>query len=80
MRPGARCPGQTTEAFYNSLAHAKPLSIGLNCALGAELMRQYVEEMSRVAKLLCERAPQCRPAQSAVRDRLRRHAGEDREA
>ncbi|OIR10427.1 methionine synthase [mine drainage metagenome] len=46
---GRTLSGQTTEAFCNSLLHAKPLSIGLNCALGAELMRPYVEEMSRVA-------------------------------
>ena len=47
---GRTLSGQTTEAFYNSLAHSEPLSIGLNCALGAELMRPYVEEMSRVAQ------------------------------
>ena len=46
---GRTLSGQTTEAFKNSLIHAQPLSIGLNCALGAELMRPYVEEMSRVA-------------------------------
>ncbi|WP_283745853.1 methionine synthase [Sideroxydans sp. CL21] len=46
---GRTLSGQTTEAFCNSLLHARPLSIGLNCALGAELMRPYVEEMSRVA-------------------------------
>ncbi len=46
---GRTLTGQVTEAFYNSLAHANPLSIGLNCALGAEELRQYVEEMSRVA-------------------------------
>ncbi len=46
---GRTLTGQVTEAFYNSLAHAKPISIGLNCALGAEELRQYVEEMSRVA-------------------------------
>jgi 5-methyltetrahydrofolate--homocysteine methyltransferase len=46
---GRTLSGQTTEAFYNSLAHAKPLSIGLNCALGAKELRQYVQEMSRVA-------------------------------
>jgi 5-methyltetrahydrofolate--homocysteine methyltransferase len=46
---GRTLSGQTTEAFCNSLLHSKPLSIGLNCALGAELMRPYVEEMSRVA-------------------------------
>ncbi|MFH2140419.1 MAG: methionine synthase [Pseudomonadota bacterium] len=46
---GRTLTGQVTEAFYNSLAHAKPISIGLNCALGAEELRQYVEELSRVA-------------------------------
>ncbi|MDP4028294.1 MAG: methionine synthase [Gallionella sp.] len=45
---GRTLSGQTTEAFYNSLSHARPLSIGLNCALGAELMRPYIEEMARV--------------------------------
>ena len=47
---GRTLSGQTTEAFWNSLSHARPLSIGLNCALGAELMRPYVEELSRVAQ------------------------------
>jgi 5-methyltetrahydrofolate--homocysteine methyltransferase len=46
---GRTLSGQTTEAFYNSVAHARPLSVGLNCALGAEQLRQYVEEMARVA-------------------------------
>jgi 5-methyltetrahydrofolate--homocysteine methyltransferase len=46
---GRTLTGQVTEAFYNSLAHAQPLSIGLNCALGAEELRQYVAELSRVA-------------------------------
>ncbi|MFH2136004.1 MAG: methionine synthase [Pseudomonadota bacterium] len=46
---GRTLTGQVTEAFYTSLAHAKPISIGLNCALGAEELRQYVEELSRVA-------------------------------
>ena len=43
---GRTLSGQTAEAFYNSLAHAKPLSIGLNCALGAEELRPHVEELS----------------------------------
>ncbi len=47
---GRTLSGQVTEAFYNSLRHAAPLSIGLNCALGPDLLRQYVEEMSRVAE------------------------------
>ncbi len=46
---GRTLTGQVTEAFYNSLAHANPISIGLNCALGAEELRQYVEELSRIA-------------------------------
>ena len=46
---GRTLSGQTTEAFWNSVRHAKPLAIGLNCALGAQLMRPYIEELSRVA-------------------------------
>ena len=46
---GRTLSGQTTEAFYNSIIHANPISIGLNCALGAEQLRPYVEELSRVA-------------------------------
>jgi 5-methyltetrahydrofolate--homocysteine methyltransferase len=46
---GRTLSGQTTEAFWNSLAHANPLSIGLNCALGVTQLRQYVEDLSRVA-------------------------------
>jgi len=41
--------GQTVEAFWNSVRHARPLTVGLNCALGAALMRQYIDELSRVA-------------------------------
>jgi 5-methyltetrahydrofolate--homocysteine methyltransferase len=41
--------GQTVTAFWNSVRHAKPLTIGLNCALGATLMRPYVEELSNIA-------------------------------
>ena len=47
---GRTLSGQTTEAFYNALAHAKPLSIGLNCALGAEELSPYVKELSRIAE------------------------------
>jgi len=43
---GRTLSGQTATAFYNSLAHADPISIGLNCALGAGELRQYVEELS----------------------------------
>jgi 5-methyltetrahydrofolate--homocysteine methyltransferase len=41
--------GQTTEAFWNSIRHARPLAVGLNCALGGAQLRPYVEELSRVA-------------------------------
>lgn len=46
---GRTLTGQTTEAFYNSLAHADAISFGLNCALGPDKLRQYVEEMARVS-------------------------------
>ncbi|MEO5947092.1 MAG: homocysteine S-methyltransferase family protein [Chitinophagaceae bacterium] len=46
---GRTLSGQTLEAFYTSVMHAKPLSIGLNCALGAKEMRQYIEELSQIA-------------------------------
>jgi 5-methyltetrahydrofolate--homocysteine methyltransferase len=42
--------GQTVTAFWNSVRHAKPLTIGLNCALGATLMRPYAEELSKTAE------------------------------
>ncbi|MGA7478442.1 MAG: methionine synthase [Azonexus sp.] len=45
---GRTLSGQTAEAFWNSLNHIRPLSFGLNCALGAKELRQYVEELSRV--------------------------------
>ncbi|HEY0634915.1 MAG TPA: homocysteine S-methyltransferase family protein, partial [Gammaproteobacteria bacterium] len=47
---GRTLTGQVTEAFYNSLRHARPISFGLNCALGARELRQYVEEMARIAE------------------------------
>jgi len=46
---GRTLTGQVTEAFWNSVMHAKPFSIGLNCALGAKDLRAYVQELSRVA-------------------------------
>jgi 5-methyltetrahydrofolate--homocysteine methyltransferase len=46
---GRTLSGQTTEAFWNSVAHARPLTVGLNCALGAKALRQYVQELSRVS-------------------------------
>ena len=46
---GRTLSGQTTEAFWNSVRHVRPLAIGLNCALGAKEMRPYIAEMSRIA-------------------------------
>jgi 5-methyltetrahydrofolate--homocysteine methyltransferase len=46
---GRTLSGQTVEAFWNSVRHAEPLAIGLNCALGAKELRQYVDELSQVA-------------------------------
>ncbi len=46
---GRTLSGQTTEAFWNSVRHARPLAVGLNCALGAKEMRPYIAELSRVA-------------------------------
>ncbi|WP_321907528.1 MULTISPECIES: homocysteine S-methyltransferase family protein [unclassified Paraburkholderia] len=49
--------GQTVEAFWNSLRHAKPLTFGLNCALGAALMRPYIAELAK----LCDTYVSCYP-------------------
>ena len=48
---GRTLSGQTVEAFWNSVAHARPLIVGLNCALGARQLREYVEELGRVAAI-----------------------------
>ncbi|MEO1903076.1 MAG: methionine synthase [Alcanivorax sp.] len=54
---GRTLTGQTTEAFYNSLRHARPLSIGLNCALGPMELRPYVEELSRISEFAVSAHP-----------------------
>jgi 5-methyltetrahydrofolate--homocysteine methyltransferase len=46
---GRTLSGQTVEAFWNSVRHARPLAVGLNCALGGREMRPYIEELSRIA-------------------------------
>jgi 5-methyltetrahydrofolate--homocysteine methyltransferase len=46
---GRTLSGQTTEAFWNSIRHARPLVVGLNCALGGKQLRPYLEELSRIA-------------------------------
>ncbi|HMV21264.1 MAG TPA: methionine synthase [Rhodocyclaceae bacterium] len=54
---GRTLSGQTAEAFWNSLRHVRPLSFGLNCALGAKELRPYVEELSRVCDCLVSAHP-----------------------
>lgn len=46
---GRTLSGQTVEAFWNSVRHAKPISVGINCALGAQEMRPYIAELARIA-------------------------------
>jgi 5-methyltetrahydrofolate--homocysteine methyltransferase len=54
---GRTLSGQTTEAFWNSIAHAEVFSIGINCALGPSQMRPYVEELSRIAPVYLSCVP-----------------------
>ena len=56
-RSGRTLSGQTVEAFWNSVRHAKPFAIGLNCALGADLMRPHIAELSRIADTLVSAYP-----------------------
>ena len=54
---GRTLSGQTLEAFYISVMHASPLSVGLNCALGAQEMRPHVEELSGIANCFTSAYP-----------------------
>jgi 5-methyltetrahydrofolate--homocysteine methyltransferase len=56
-RSGRTLSGQTVEAFWNSVRHAKPFAVGLNCALGADLMRPHIAELSRLANTLTAAYP-----------------------
>jgi 5-methyltetrahydrofolate--homocysteine methyltransferase len=56
-RSGRTLSGQTTEGFWNSVRHAKPFAVGFNCALGADLMRPYIAELSRIADCLVAAYP-----------------------
>jgi 5-methyltetrahydrofolate--homocysteine methyltransferase len=56
-RSGRTLSGQTVEAFWNSVRHAKPFAVGLNCALGADLMRPHIAELARVADTLVSAYP-----------------------
>ena len=56
-RSGRTLSGQTVEAFWNSIKHARPFAVGLNCALGADLMRPHIAELSRIADTLVAAFP-----------------------
>ncbi len=56
-RSGRTLSGQTVEAFWNSVRHAKPFAIGLNCALGADLMRPHIAELARISDTLVAAYP-----------------------
>ncbi|NDD65117.1 MAG: 5-methyltetrahydrofolate--homocysteine methyltransferase [Acidobacteria bacterium] len=56
-RSGRTLSGQTAEAFWNSVSHARPFAVGFNCALGADLMRPHIVEMARVADTLVAAYP-----------------------
>ena len=56
-RSGRTLSGQTVEAFWNSVRHCRPFAVGFNCALGAELMRPHVAELSRIADTLVSAYP-----------------------
>ncbi len=54
---GRTLSGQTAEAFWNSVRHAKPLSVGFNCALGAKQLRPHIEELARIADVYVSAHP-----------------------
>src|ERR671913_253401 len=54
---GRTLSGQVTEAFWNSVRHANPISVGLNCALGSKELRQYIGELSRISEVLISAYP-----------------------
>ena len=56
-RSGRTLSGQTVEAFWNSVRHCRPFAVGFNCALGAELMRPHIAELSRIADTLVSAYP-----------------------
>ena len=73
---GRTLSGQVTEAFWNSVRHARPLLVGLNCALGAAEMRPYLAEISRIADCFVSCYPNAGPAERVRR--VRRGARPDR--
>ena len=74
-RSGRTLSGQTLDAFYTSIRHARPFSVGLNCALGARDMRPYLAELARARRVLRQLLPERRPAERVRR--VRRAARRD---
>jgi 5-methyltetrahydrofolate--homocysteine methyltransferase len=75
---GRTLSGQTVEAFWNSIRHTKPTTVGLNCALGADLMRPYLEKLSEVADTFVHVYPNAglpNPLSETGYDELPEHTG-----
>ena len=77
-KSGRTLSGQTLEAFYTSVRHAHPFSIGINCALGARDMRPYLADLARIAECYVIELPERRPAERVRR--VRRAARRDQRA
>ena len=75
-RSGRTLSGQTLDAFYTSIRHARPFSVGINCALGARDMRPYLAELARHRRVLRQLLSERRPAERVRR--VRRAARRDR--
>ena len=60
---GRTLSGQTTEAFWNSVRHIEPFLIGLNCALGAEDLRPYLDGVVHRRRHARQRSPECGPSE-----------------
>ncbi len=74
-RSGRTLSGQTIDAFWTSVAHAAPLSVGINCALGAQQMRPYLAELGRISPVSDQLLPERRSAERVRR--IRRDSGPD---
>ena len=74
---GRTLSGQTAEAFWYSVAHAKPLAVGLNCALGAEQLREHIYTLAQVADVPVSTHPNAGSAQRLwrIRSGSRRNGG-----
>ena len=64
---GRMLTGQTAEAFWHSVRHARPFAVGLNCALGPKELAPHRRDLANVADTLVSAHPECRPAQRVRR-------------